>query len=225
MRFAPEARAAFLTATASLLLLNSTAIAYVVVPTATAAVARRYRAASSARFAVSSSASSLSRGYNSRRPSTLAAFVRTSGGINDVFVNRGRHRTNTGPVMSSSSSSTSSSSLTLRGGDTALHASVATSTSVETETTPSQPREVYRADYRPLPFVTKYVRMNFDIRDGRTFVDTEMMIYPNQDGDVGGERRGWRASFVNIIFFFFSPPPFYLVRLSLPPSLSSFDSP
>ena len=43
---------------------------------------------------------------------------------------------------------------------------------------------VYRLDYKPLAFKVSNVSMNFDIRDGKTFVESELTIVPGY-GDGG----------------------------------------
>ena len=69
-------------------------------------------------------------------------------------------------------------SLSLRGGSTmnsALH-STATAAVEEEVTTP---QEIFRTDYQPLSYKVSNVSMNFDIRDGKTVVESELTVVPN----------------------------------------------
>ena len=69
---------------------------------------------------------------------------------------------------------------TLRGGG-GLLSSATTDAIAEAATTgaAAAPVEIFRADYKPLPYVVTNVGMNFIIRDGKTRVHTEMKIVPN----------------------------------------------
>jgi aminopeptidase N len=67
-----------------------------------------------------------------------------------------------------SSSSSSSSS--------ALFSSTTAATTAEATTTP---KEIFRKDYTPLPYLVSNVSMNFDIRDGETIVTSELTIVQN----------------------------------------------
>ena len=66
--------------------------------------------------------------------------------------------------------------LSLRGGgsSSALQSTAATA-EVETEA----PTEIFRTDYKPLPYKVSNVLMNFDIRDGKTVVESELTVVPN----------------------------------------------
>ena len=55
--------------------------------------------------------------------------------------------------------------LSLRGGS-ALHSTVAAEVEAE-----AAPQEIFRSDYKPLPFKVSNVSMKFDIRDGKTVVE------------------------------------------------------
>ena len=68
--------------------------------------------------------------------------------------------------------------LSLRGGSSssALQSTTAAATAeVETEA----PTEIFRTDYKPLPYKVSNVSMNFDIRDGKTVVESELTVVPN----------------------------------------------
>ena len=72
--------------------------------------------------------------------------------------------------------------LSVRGGtitssSSALHSTVAEET--EEATTASSPKEIFRSDYKPLPYKVSNVSMNFNIRDGNTIVETELTVVPN----------------------------------------------
>ena len=70
-------------------------------------------------------------------------------------------------------------SLSLRGGSTmnsALHSTAATAAVEEEVTTP---QEIFRTDYQPLSYKVSNVSMNFDIRDGKTVVESELTVVPN----------------------------------------------
>ncbi|KAK1740313.1 aminopeptidase N [Skeletonema marinoi] len=76
--------------------------------------------------------------------------------------------------------------LTLRGGCSALFSSTTTAEESTTETTSSSgPKEIFRSDYTALPFKVSNVSMNFDIRDGETFIESELTIVQNTgEGDL-----------------------------------------
>lgn len=58
------------------------------------------------------------------------------------------------------------------------------STATQTEdATQQQPVEVYRTDYKPLPFTVDQVEMDFDIRDGKTVVKTSLVWKKNPVAD------------------------------------------
>ena len=65
--------------------------------------------------------------------------------------------------------------LSLRGGGSALQSTTAATAEVETEA----PTEIFRTDYKPLPYKVSNVSMNFDIRDGKTVVESELTVVPN----------------------------------------------
>jgi aminopeptidase N len=65
-----------------------------------------------------------------------------------------------------------------------------TSTMTEPEASAAPPVEVFRADYRPLPFLVKTIRMNFDIRDGTTTVTTDMTVQANPKASEVDIRTG-----------------------------------
>mmetsp|Transcript_13607 Transcript_13607/g.20235 ORF Transcript_13607/g.20235 Transcript_13607/m.20235 type:complete len:992 (+) Transcript_13607:46-3021(+) len=75
--------------------------------------------------------------------------------------------------------------LTLRGGSSALFSSTTTAEESTTETSTSGPKEIFRSDYTALPFKVSNVSMNFDIRDGETFIESELTIVQNTgEGDL-----------------------------------------
>lgn len=66
--------------------------------------------------------------------------------------------------------------LSLRGGGSSS-ALQSTTAAVEVET--EAPTEIFRTDYKPLPYKVSNVSMNFDIRDGKTVVESELTVVPN----------------------------------------------
>ena len=78
--------------------------------------------------------------------------------------------------------------LSLRGGGSSSSSSSAlfssTATTAESTTTP---KEIFRKDYTPLPYLVSNVSMNFDIRDGETIVTSELTIVPNDKVHGGGD--------------------------------------
>jgi len=72
--------------------------------------------------------------------------------------------------------------LSLRSGSSS-GASALRSTATATEETAAAPKEIFRTDYAPLPYKVSNVSMNFDIRDGRTVVESELTLVPNDAGD------------------------------------------
>jgi aminopeptidase N len=69
--------------------------------------------------------------------------------------------------------------LQFRGGSGALFSSSTNMASKEESPATTAPVEVFRAGYRPLPFLVSTIRMNFDIRDGQTTVTTDMTVKAN----------------------------------------------
>lgn len=73
--------------------------------------------------------------------------------------------------------------LSLRGGGSSSSSSSAlfSSSTVATAeaTTTNAPKEIFRKDYTPLPYLVSNVSMNFDIRDGETIVTSELTIVQN----------------------------------------------
>ncbi len=49
------------------------------------------------------------------------------------------------------------------------------------------PREIFRNDYRPLPYAVTNVSMNFDIRDGRTIVESVLTVVRKVGIALGGK--------------------------------------
>lgn len=72
--------------------------------------------------------------------------------------------------------------LSLRGGTIGSSSSALFSTATE-EAVEAAPQEIFRSDYKPLPFKVSNVSMNFDIRDGKTVVESELTIVPNEAGE------------------------------------------
>ena len=69
---------------------------------------------------------------------------------------------------------------TLRGGSTtatALQSSVASTAAVEESA--AAPVEIFRHDYEPLPQTVETMTMDFQIRDGKTTVTSELTLQPN----------------------------------------------
>lgn len=52
-------------------------------------------------------------------------------------------------------------------------------TASEEDTTTTKPVEIFRTDYRPLPYTVRQVEMAFDIHDGRTVLHTAMTWQAN----------------------------------------------
>jgi aminopeptidase N len=71
------------------------------------------------------------------------------------------------------------------GGTGAMLSTTSTSTATTTnapllETLPiNKPVEIFRNDYRPLPYTVATVHMNLDIRNGKTIVTTELVFVAN----------------------------------------------
>ena len=72
----------------------------------------------------------------------------------------------------------------LRGGSSSSSSSALFSTTAE-ETETSAPVEIFRSDYTELSYKVSNVSMDFDIRDGKTFVTSSLTIVKNTgDGDL-----------------------------------------
>ena len=70
--------------------------------------------------------------------------------------------------------------LSLRGGgSTGSSSALFSSTAATAEATTTAPKEIFRKDYTPLPYLVSNVSMNFDIRDGETIVTSELTIVQN----------------------------------------------
>lgn len=65
----------------------------------------------------------------------------------------------------------------------ALNSAVAS----ESETEKAAPVEVFRMDYKPLTNIVSKINMNFDIRDGKTIVTSELTVEPNPNGPGSGD--------------------------------------
>ena len=61
----------------------------------------------------------------------------------------------------------------------ALNSAVIDDQETEAITPPTPPEEIFRRDYKPLPWIVSNISMDFDIRDGRTTVISEMTIAIN----------------------------------------------
>lgn len=83
--------------------------------------------------------------------------------------------------MTSSSAATTTITDTLRGGGaSALFGNIAAiDTETESAVAPSPPKEIFRNDYKPLPYKVTNVSMNFDIQDGYTIVTSDLTILSN----------------------------------------------
>ena len=57
--------------------------------------------------------------------------------------------------------------------------SLSSSATAEAETEASAPVEKFRSDYEPLPYAVPKLSMDFDIRDGETFVSSKLTVIPN----------------------------------------------
>lgn len=150
MKFSPAAKAVFL-ATLSVL---SPSMAFT--PSAARAAARSSTAIrrqafqpSSIRSASSVSASSLLVA-NAFTPSSAASNYRRNIALTALPLS----------LRGGTSSSSSASALNM-----------STAAAVEEAATELAPQEIFRSDYKPLPFKVSNVSMNFDIRDGKTVVE------------------------------------------------------
>lgn len=65
----------------------------------------------------------------------------------------------------------------------ALNSAVA----AESETDKSAPVEVFRTEYHPLTNIVSKINMDFDIRDGKTTVTSELCVVPNPKGLGSGD--------------------------------------
>jgi aminopeptidase N len=77
--------------------------------------------------------------------------------------------------------------MTLRGGG--LFSTTTDTTTIASEATTASstaPVEIFRTDYKPLPYKVTNVNMNFIIHDGKTTVHTELKIVPNNDKFIEG---------------------------------------
>lgn len=69
--------------------------------------------------------------------------------------------------------------LSTRGGAASLSTSALNSAVATSEET-AAPTEIFRKDYEPLPHVVSKVEMDFNIRDGKTTVTSNLFIEPNE---------------------------------------------
>ncbi len=67
---------------------------------------------------------------------------------------------------------------------TALNAAIA----LASAKTKSEPVEVFRSSYQPLPTIVSKINMNFDIHDGKTTVTSELTLESNPKLDDTGEK-------------------------------------
>ena len=123
----------------------------------------------------------ISKGSSSSSRRSLASFVRPSSSSlttcpaalysnqrkNFYYLNRYRGGSNQQQQRNLMSTTTGTITST-----TALNAAVA-----QTETT--QPTEVFRKDYQPLPFTVSKAQLSFDIRDRKTTVTTKLTLQEN----------------------------------------------
>ena len=68
-------------------------------------------------------------------------------------------------------SSLSSNSCSAPHSPTAVAVATEETAVAETSSSSSSPQEIFRIDYKPLPYRVSNVSMNFDIRDGKTVVE------------------------------------------------------
>ena len=90
----------------------------------------------------------------------------------------------------------------------ALNSAVIDDQETEAITPPTPPEEIFRRDYKPLPWIVSNISMDFDIRDGRTTVISEMTIAinpkrsDNEDNDedmvLDGEESAIRLLFLSL---------------------------
>jgi len=101
-----------------------------------------------------------------------------------------RYQQSSSPLVVASSCSASGGSLHIRGGSTSASSATALNSAVASEGVDTKPVEIYRSDYKPLPFTVSTVSMDFSIRDGTTTVTTELALAANpnySDGDGSRE--------------------------------------
>ena len=83
-------------------------------------------------------------------------------------------------------SMTGTSSATTATTTTAMNSAVVE----EEETTTTTPVEIFRQDYRPLPYTISTIRLEFDIYKGKTIVTTEMQLTVNPKSvDSSGDEK------------------------------------
>jgi Peptidase M1 N-terminal domain len=83
-----------------------------------------------------------------------------------------------GGGASSSSSAFSTKSVRTMATTTALTSAVAEQ-ALDTEAPKKEPTEIFRNDYQPLPYTVSNVRMDINVREGRTTVATELVLIKN----------------------------------------------
>jgi hypothetical protein len=71
--------------------------------------------------------------------------------------------------------SCASAALSSRGGASSLSMSTTTDGDVDTK----KPTEIFRLDYKPLDLIVSKINMDFNIRDGKTIVESEMFVEKN----------------------------------------------
>lgn len=171
-----------------------------------AATAARSGAAA-ASSATSSAAAAIFFQRHSRRSFVGAATYVASGtgttttcSASLLGTNSDRCRGNYHSALSSSSSSImASSTTTIRGGaattsSSALFSNTA-ATDAETATSGGEPavadapKEIFRNDYKPLPYKVTNISMNFDIQDGHTIVTSDLTIVANPDSANNGDEE------------------------------------
>jgi len=76
-----------------------------------------------------------------------------------------------------------------RGGSSTCSSNVALNSAVSEAVTESTPIEYFRSDYQPLDHIVSKINMDFDIRDGKTLVTSEMTVEvnPNSNNKDDGE--------------------------------------
>ena len=82
-----------------------------------------------------------------------------------------------------------SRSLSARGGTaSAAMSTTALNSAVCEQTEKPAPVEVFRNDYRPLPYFVTKINMDFNIQDGKTTLVSDLFFEPNPDArDCAGE--------------------------------------
>lgn len=141
------------------------------------------------------------RPLSSSSTTTVGVVRRSSSTAFFLFPHQQRQQQPRGDIMSCSGSiinhPATACPMTLRGGG--LFSTAATTTDIaeeEAAVTATTPVEVFRTDYKPLPYKVTNVNMNFIINDGKTTVHTELKIVPNNDNENNNNNNSRRGDMI-----------------------------